>query len=62
MFSDNTDLFDRNIKKDVEDKLWMENYIEEYIKGQYDFFMKGFCEKLSERMDKNKRDNSENKS
>lgn len=62
MFSSNTDLVDRNIKKDVEDKLWMENYIEEYIKGQYDFFMKDFYEKFSERMDKNKRDNSENKS
>ena len=48
MFSSNTDLIDRNIKKDVEDKLWMENYIEEYIKRQYDFFMKGFYEKLSE--------------
>ena len=50
MFSGNTDLIDKNIKKDVEDRLWVENYIESRMKEQYDVFMKGFYEKLSEKI------------
>ena len=47
MFSNNIELVDKDIKKDIEDRLWMENYVEQYIKEQYNSFMKGFYDKLS---------------
>lgn len=50
MFSDNTKLVDKNVRKDVENRLWIESYIENYMKNQYDGFMKGFYEKLSKKI------------
>jgi len=50
MFSNNTDLVDHNLKKDVEDRLWMEEYIDKYMRCMYTSFMKGFYEKLSDNL------------
>ena len=50
MFSNNTELVEKNIKKSVEDRLWVEEYIENHIKEQYDGFMHDFYKKLSERV------------
>ena len=54
MFSDNTDLFDEKIKKDIEFKMEFEKFAERRRKEIYDFFMKGFYEKLSSETDEDK--------
>jgi len=50
MFSNNTDLVDHNLKKDVEDRLWMEEYIDKHMRDMYTSFMNGFYEKLSDNL------------
>lgn len=50
MFSNNPDLVDHNLKKDVEHRLWMEKHIDKHIRNMYASFMKGFYEKLSDNL------------
>lgn len=50
MFSNNTDLVDHGLKKDVEDRLWMEDYIDKHMRNIYMSFIKGFYEKLSDNL------------
>lgn len=50
MFSNNADLVEPNIKKEVEDRLWIEKRIDEHIRDLYTSFMKGFYERLSDNL------------